>query len=79
MALNHRRGAHSAGPSGERIICGWDDCQRPGLEMYKIRVNNAADARSSAYTVNHLFCSQSHLDYWRNGHRSYGNLPPGSR
>jgi hypothetical protein len=79
VTLDHRRGAVSAGPSGEHILCAWDDCERRGLLLFEVRVNYSADPQGHPYTVRHLFCSIRHQRYWTNGHRAYGNLPAGCR
>lgn len=79
MSLDHRRGAVSAGPAGERILCGWDDCEEYGLMLHQVRIQYAQEDSGEDYMVRHLFCSERHRDYFRNGHVSMGNLPAGSR
>jgi hypothetical protein len=63
---------------GRRIVCGWDDCERAGLEMYKQlehqhpvdrpcgradQVAHAAGAHAHCWQV---FCSERHRLYWVN-------------
>lgn len=79
MSLDHRRGAISSGPARERILCAWDDCEQYGVQLHTIGVQYAEEGSGHSYYVKHLFCSDRHLDYWRNSHRSFGNLPAGSR
>ncbi len=76
---NLRKGAVSAGPSGERILCGWDDCEQYGLQLYGARIQYAKPGSGEDYEVIHLFCSERHRAYFENGHRSFGNLPAGMR
>ena len=63
---------------GERAItCAWDECDRAGYELHKVRVNYGS-AEVPAVT-NYVFCSERHKQYFIHSHRRYGNLPPGYR
>lgn len=63
---------------GDRhVMCAWDDCENDGYELHKVRVNYGKT--DTPQIVNHVFCSERHLQYWVNSQKSYGNLPPGYR
>jgi hypothetical protein len=79
VSLNHRRGAVSAGPAGERILCAWDDCENYGLQLYKVPIQYAKPGSGEDYNVIHLFCCERHMEYWKHSHKDMGNLPPGAR
>jgi hypothetical protein len=67
------------GFDGHRIVCGWDDCDRDGLELYKTlehrhpvgtpcgawdrQVSGATDHTAHSWQV---FCSHRHQLYWGN-------------
>lgn len=61
--------------TGIKVVCAWDDCERLAWDEMKVRVTDPG-ARQS---VDYIFCSERHRDYWRWSHRSNGNLPPGSK
>lgn len=57
------------------VMCAWDDCEKDGVELHKVRVNyGKAD---TPHIVNHVFCSERHLQFWVNSTKAYGKLPPG--
>jgi hypothetical protein len=64
---------------GRAIVCAWDTCERVGYEMYKI-INHLGNERGER-TMNYVFCSERHKQYWiaaiRPGNNN--NLPPGMR
>lgn len=57
------------------LLCCWDDCEKYGLELYKLRVKYGTPGYP--YNTWYVFCSERHLQYWRNSHRDLYNLPPG--
>lgn len=54
--------------TGNRILCAWDDCEKPGYDEIKIIV------REPQKTLHYIFCSERHKRYQINGHQSYGKL-----
>lgn len=63
---------------GDRhICCGWDDCEKDGVDLHQIRINYGKDG--FPYIVKHVFCSERHRQYWINSVKAYGRLPPGFR
>lgn len=56
---------------GERISCAWDDCDNDAVQLYRILIDHGS--KGHPYRTWYAFCSQRHLEYWRNGHRDYGN------
>lgn len=77
MSLRLARKVISSGPSREYIMCSWDECERYGVMLYGVRIPYGVSPND--YTVIHLFCSERHKQYFLNGHRHYGKLPPGYR
>lgn len=74
----------------KRILpCCWDDCDRAGHTQWQARVPREPDDATEARLIAtgqipppmsiYIFCSDRHRMMWVNGHRSYGNLPSGSR
>lgn len=63
---------------GTHVMCGWEDCERDGVELHKVRINYGKPGYPDQI-VNHVFCSDRHKMYFVHSHRSYGNLPPGYR
>ena len=66
------------------VMCAWDDCERPGYELYKV------PTRRGVQTMTYVFCTERHRQYWiaagqgpetaaRNQGRVHGMLPPGHR
>jgi hypothetical protein len=55
---------------GTKVVCAWDECDRPGYEMHKVRVHEhagSADCGSpAAKHINYVFCSDRHRMYWLN-------------
>jgi hypothetical protein len=52
---------HDPGP----VMCAWDDCEKPGYELYKIRI------REGQKHVNFVFCTERHKQYWLNASGSH--------
>lgn len=64
--------------AGDRhVMCAWDDCERDGYELYKIRVNEAAYGPPRMY--NYVFCTERHKQFFLHSAKAYGKLPPGYR
>jgi len=59
--------------SGLWILCAWADCERPGFELYKMRLHDGQNI------VQFVFCSERHKMLYVNSHRNYGRLPAGYR
>lgn len=60
--------------SGQWILCAWDECDRQGYELYKVRV------REGQTIIQYVFCSERHKQYWIESSRSLsGRLPSGAR
>lgn len=59
--INHDRG-------GTFVMCAWDECDRDGYELYKVRTHEHARSiscdSSLAKHISYVFCSQRHLTYW---------------
>lgn len=69
------------GPDGgltqERILCAWADCTAWGHD--EIRVERVEGKNGPMRTrVIYIFCNQRHRLFYLQGHRAYGQLPPGS-
>lgn len=60
--------------TGEKIVCGWDDCQKPGHDETRV-MEPAEDGGKLIY----LFCSDRHKLLFVNSHQKRGFLPTGSR
>lgn len=64
---------------GGKILCGWDDCEKDGVMLHHIAVNQAKPGFPPSL-ARYVFCSDRHKQYWAHSHRlGYGNLPAGSR
>lgn len=67
--------------SGNWILCGWFECERPGVELHKsIFHEHARDIPCNdprAQHINFVFCSERHKMLYVHSHISMGNLPPG--
>jgi len=64
--------------AGDRfVMCAWDECEKDGYELYKVRVNYGTPG--APHILSYVFCCERHRQYWIHNHRSYGNLPPGYR
>ena len=63
---------------GERIWCAWDDCDKHGYDAHRVRINEAKPGFPAKY-INYVFCSNRHMEFWKNSHRQFGRLPAGSR
>lgn len=65
------------------IPCGWDDCQRRGVDIHKTFFHDHNPlypcSGSGAKHVWYVFCSERHKQYFLHSHVSLGNLPAGSR
>lgn len=70
-------------PSHPKILCCWDECDRDGFELHKVRVNYGSPG--SPYCTTYIFCSERHRQYWLHAPdaaktgRKVGDLPPGYR
>lgn len=63
--------------AGDRhVMCAWDECDRDGYEMHKISINYANSGYEDRI-VSYVFCTERHMQFWKNSHRGYGQLPPG--
>lgn len=60
---------------GRYIVCAWDDCERDGVELHKIRSHehlrnvSCEDVDVGAALGRHItfvFCSERHRLYWLN-------------
>lgn len=74
--INHDRG-------GTHVMCAWDDCEKDGVELHKVRVLDTKPGITPTY-IHYVFCSERHRQYWinsapRDGSIGYGNLPAGYR
>lgn len=58
---------------GQRILCAWDDCDRPGYDNYRVRVRELKKSVGEGY-INYVFCCENHKRYFVNSHRRYGYL-----
>ncbi len=79
-ARHHRKAVINEGDhpdTGGKILCGWQDCDRDGYDLYKLVVDYGRPGRP--YVTRYVFCSERHQAYWAWSHRSLGNLPPGLR
>lgn len=63
--------------TGQKILCAWEDCPRPGYALYVIKKNEGTPAYPRV--VRYAFCSERHMEYWRYSHVENGKLPPGMR
>jgi hypothetical protein len=59
--INHDRG-------GTYVMCAWDECDRDGYELYKVRTHEHAasvpcDSPLGRHT-NYVFCTERHKQYW---------------
>lgn len=69
--------------AGRWLLCCWDDCDKPGYELYKTRFHDHAkgypcehpDAKHPQY----IFCTERHRQFFLHSHRAMGMLPPGYR
>lgn len=67
---------------GDRIFCGWDDCDNDGIWSNRVRVNYGRDDPMNGggrYDTWYVFCSERHRQYFINSHRDHKNLPDGYR
>jgi len=60
--------------TGEKIVCCWDDCQRPGHDEIKVQLQH-----ENKEWWNYLFCTERHKQMFVNSHREYARLPVGAR
>lgn len=64
--------------SGLWILCAWDICDKPGVELYKARVKDQYDPVTGEWSyIQYVFCSERHKMYWVNSHVRYGVAPAG--
>jgi hypothetical protein len=72
---------------GERICCAWEDCERDGVQLHRVRVryhkaglDPRIAGRHGDRTVWYCFCSERHKMLWVSAHRyGQGRLAPGWR
>lgn len=61
--INHDRG-------GTKVCCAWDECDRPGYELHKVRQHEHARSipcdDGLAKHITFIFCSDRHRMYWLN-------------
>lgn len=61
--INHDRG-------GTFVCCAWDECDKDGFEIFKVRAHEHAHSISCysdlAKHINYVFCSERHKQYWLN-------------
>lgn len=57
--INHDRG-------GTYVMCAWLDCEKPGYELYKVRVRTHSDkyAATDERVMNYVFCSERCKHHW---------------
>lgn len=77
MARVHKCIINHDAQGDRHIKCAWDECERDGYELHKVRVNYGSN--DYPQVTNYVFCTERHRQYWIYGHRRYGNLPPGYR
>ena len=61
--INHDQG-------GTKVVCAWDECDRPGYELYKVRQHEHAhsipcDSQLGKH-ITFVFCSERHKQLWLN-------------
>lgn len=61
--INHDQG-------GTKVVCAWDECDRPGYELHKVRQHEhaaviACDSDLGKH-ITFIFCSDRHKLYWLN-------------
>jgi hypothetical protein len=66
-------------PLGIRLplLCMWDDCEKPGHDEIKVVIHEGNGRHRKS--VHYIFCTPTHRDYFRNSHKSYGNLASGDK
>jgi len=70
------------------IHCGWDDCEKHGFEMYKVKIHTEKPGYPERI-VNFVFCTERHRQYFIQSYNQgqagmhpdymHGKLPPGFR
>lgn len=64
--------------TGEKILCAWDDCPRPGQD--EIRIEKPQDeANPMKGNLIYIFCTERHKALYQHSHRELRRLPVGSR
>ncbi len=63
--------------TGGKILCAWEDCDRPGYDLYKVVIDYGSPGRP--YVTRYVFCSERHRLYFAHSHRENGKLPSGSK
>lgn len=71
-----------SGRTGKRLVCMWEQCEKPGRTEYDVIVteHDPSDHGKNLLTPNRthfLFCSHRHKMYFVNSHKDMGNLPVG--
>lgn len=60
--------------TGEKVLCVWDDCQRPGRDEIKVKLQH-----EDLQWWDYIFCSEFHKALFTNGHVSYSRVAVGSK
>lgn len=74
--INHDMG-------GTYVMCSWDDCERDGVQLHRVRVADHKPGYPPKY-IWYTFCSERHRQFFlnsapRDGSVAYGKLPAGFR
>lgn len=66
--------------AGDKILCGWLDCDNDGLMLYQA-VTNAARPGYGRRLERYVFCTERHRQYFLHqmGRGLVGRLPSGER
>lgn len=66
---------------GHHLDCGWSDCWKRGLMLYRVRIFEGLKPEAGFAPVYSwkLFCSERHKQLYINAPRSLNKLPPGYR
>lgn len=76
-AIIHKKVINLDHDGDRKILCAWDECDKHGYELHKVRVNYGTPG--NPHILNYVFCTERHKGYFIHSHRKYGNLPPGQR
>lgn len=76
-AILHKKVINLDHDGDRKVKCAWDECDRDGYEMHKVRVNYGTP--EMPHILNYVFCTERHKQYFLNSHRKYGRLPEGYR
>ena len=59
--------------TGEKIICVWDDCRKPGHDEIKVK-----ERHDDGQWWDYIFCTEFHKQLHINSPKSYGNVTVGA-